>query len=122
MDRRRFLGTAALGAVAVGLPRIGSSQAGISPSLGLLKQVDAGALSIGYAELGRSSGRPVILLHGWPYDVHTFEGVAPLLASAGYRTLVPYLRGYDAVSFNADAPEWSAVGARRRRHLLHGCA
>jgi pimeloyl-ACP methyl ester carboxylesterase len=99
MDRRRFLGTAALGAAAVGLPRIGSSQPGISPSLGLLKQVDAGALSIGYGEVGPSSGRPVILLHGWPYDVHTYEGVAPLLASAGYRALVPYLRGFGPTRF-----------------------
>lgn len=99
MDRRRFLGTAALGAAAVGLPGIGSSQPGISPSLGLLKQVDAGALSIGYGEVGPSSGRPVILLHGWPYDVHTYEGVAPLLASAGYRALVPYLRGYGPTRF-----------------------
>jgi len=94
-DRRRFLRTAVFAAAAVGLPRIGST----SPSLGSLKQVDAGALNVGYAEVGPSSGPPVILLHGWPYDIHTYVDVAPLLGSAGYRVLVPYLRGYGTTRF-----------------------
>ena len=56
-------------------------------------QVDAGDLSVGYTEEGPSDGRAVILLHGWPYDIHSFAEVAPLLADAGYRVIVPYLRG-----------------------------
>ena len=70
-----------------------------SGSLGTLKQVAAGVLNVGYAEAGPSSGRPVILLHGWPYDIHSFTEVVPLLASAGYRVLVPYLRGYGTTRF-----------------------
>jgi pimeloyl-ACP methyl ester carboxylesterase len=63
-------------------------------SFGVLKQVDAGALSVGYAEAGPGDGPVVILLHGWPYDIHSYADVTPLLASAGYRVIVPYLRGY----------------------------
>ena len=100
-DRRRFLTTAVFAAAAVGLPRIGSA----SPSRGSLKQVDAGPLNVGYAEVGPSSGPPVILLHGWPYDIHTYVDVAPLLGSAGYRVLVPYLRGYGMTRFlSSDTP------------------
>jgi pimeloyl-ACP methyl ester carboxylesterase len=68
-----------------------------------LKQIDAGLLSVGYAEAGPADGRPVILLHGWPYDIHSYAGVAPLLASAGYRVIVPYLRGYGTTRFLSDA-------------------
>ena len=64
-----------------------------------LKQIDAGALSVGYAELGSSTGTPVILLHGWPYDIHSFADVAPRLALAGYRVIAPYLRGYGTTRF-----------------------
>jgi pimeloyl-ACP methyl ester carboxylesterase len=64
-----------------------------------VKQVDAGVLSIGYAEAGPAAGPPVILLHGWPYDIHTYVDVAPLLASAGYRVIVPHLRGYGTTRF-----------------------
>jgi pimeloyl-ACP methyl ester carboxylesterase len=64
-----------------------------------LKQIDAGLLNVGYAEAGPANGRPVILLHGWPYDIHSYVDVAPLLASAGYRVIVPYLRGYGATRF-----------------------
>src|SRR5712671_1867182 len=70
-----------------------------STSFGALKQVDAGVLSIGYAEAGPAAGPAVILLHGWPYDIHSFVDVAPLLASAGYRVIVPYLRGYGTTRF-----------------------
>jgi hypothetical protein len=70
-----------------------------SGSMGTLKQVAAGVLNVGYAEAGPSSDRPVILLHGWPYDIHSFTEVVPLLASAGYRVLVPYLRGYGTTRF-----------------------
>jgi pimeloyl-ACP methyl ester carboxylesterase len=68
-------------------------------SFGALKQIDAGPLNIGYAEAGPPNGPAVILLHGWPYDIHSFVDVAPLLASAGYRVIVPYLRGYGTTTF-----------------------
>ena len=98
VQRRRFLaGTAA---VLVGT-RIGSARAqpAAGGSFGPLKQIDAGMLSIGYAEAGPADGRPVILLHGWPYDIHTYVDVAPQLAAAGYRVIVPYLRGYGPTRF-----------------------
>jgi pimeloyl-ACP methyl ester carboxylesterase len=67
--------------------------------LGALKQIDAGVLSVGYAEAGPADGPAVILLHGWPYDIHSFDDVAPLLASKGYRVIVPYLRGFGTTRF-----------------------
>src|SRR5215211_8878362 len=72
---------------------------GTSTSFGALKQIDAGVLNVGYADAGPTDGPVVILLHGWPYDIHTYVDVAPLLASAGYRAIVPYLRGYGTTSF-----------------------
>ena len=104
-DRRRVLGAAAMSLAAASFD-FGSSalaETGTtrpknrrvpSTSLGPLKQIDAGVLNIGYAEAGPATGRTVILLHGWPYDIHSFVEVAPLLARAGYRVLVPYVRGY----------------------------
>ena len=68
-----------------------------------LKQVDAGTLNVGYAELGPGTGTPVILLHGWPYDIHSYVDVAPRLALNGYRVIVPYLRGYGSTRFLSDA-------------------
>ena len=68
-------------------------------SFGPLKQVNAGLVNVGYAEAGPVGGPPVILLHGWPYDIYSFVDVAPLLASAGYRVIVPYLRGYGTTRF-----------------------
>jgi pimeloyl-ACP methyl ester carboxylesterase len=70
-----------------------------NPSFGSLKQIDAAALSVAYAEAGPSDGPAVLLLHGWPYDIHSYLDVMPLLASAGYRVIVPYLRGYGATRF-----------------------
>jgi len=67
-----------------------------------IKQIDAGVLNIGYAEAGPSNGRPVILLHGWPYDIHAFEEVAPILAAKGYRVIIPYLRGHGTTRFLSD--------------------
>ncbi|HVF54552.1 MAG TPA: alpha/beta hydrolase [Pyrinomonadaceae bacterium] len=72
---------------------------GTNTSFGTLKQIDAGVLEIGYAEVGPANGPAVILLHGWPYDIHTFADVAPLLAAKGYRVVVPYLRGYGTTRF-----------------------
>ena len=108
-DRRHFLGAAAMTIAAAELARIGSPAAQAqAPSpkgkrganaLGVLKHIDAGVLNTGYAEVGPDDGRPVILLHGWPYDIHSYVDVAPLLASAGYRAIVPFLRGYGATRF-----------------------
>ncbi len=67
-----------------------------------LKQIDAGLLNVGYAEAGPADGRPVILLHGWPYDIHSFVDVVPLLATAGHRVIVPHLRGYGTTKFLSD--------------------
>jgi len=66
-----------------------------------VKQIDAGLLNVGYAEAGAADGRPVILLHGWPYDIHSYADVAPLLAAQGYRVIVPYLRGYGTTRFRS---------------------
>lgn len=68
-------------------------------SFGPIKQIDAGVLNVGYAEAGPGNGRPVILLHGWPYDIHSYVDVAPLLAAKGYRVIVPYLRGHGTTRF-----------------------
>jgi pimeloyl-ACP methyl ester carboxylesterase len=74
-----------------------------STSFGPLKQINAGVLSVGYAEAGPARGPAVILLHGWPYDIHSFADVTPVLASRGYRVIVPYLRGYGTTHFLSDA-------------------
>src|SRR5512132_1904580 len=69
---------------------------------GTLRQVDAGLLNVGYAETGPADGPAVLLLHGWPYDIHAFLDVAPLLAANGYRVVIPYLRGYGTTRFLSD--------------------
>lgn len=86
------------------LPKTDSSdlsaiKPGTNTSFASMKQIDAGQLNIGYAEAGPANGAAVILLHGWPYDIHSFVDVAPLLASAGYRVIVPHLRGYGSTRF-----------------------
>jgi pimeloyl-ACP methyl ester carboxylesterase len=75
---------------------------GANTSFASLKQINAGLLNVGYAQAGPANGTPVILLHGWPYDIHTYVDVAPLLAEAGYRVIVPYLRGYGTTGFLSD--------------------
>ena len=112
--RRRFFGSAAMTIAAVQFVLSGSATAqdsktkpadpprlkpGTNTSFAALKQIDAGVLNIGYAEAGPADGPAVILLHGWPYDIHSYVDVAPLLASAGYRVIVPYLRGYGTTRF-----------------------
>jgi len=112
--RRRFFGAAAMTFAAAQFGVIGSANAqavkasakelpavklGAHTSFGPLKQIDAGLLNVGYAEAGPAGGSPVILLHGWPYDIYSFVDVAPLLASAGYRVIVPYVRGYGTTRF-----------------------
>ena len=64
-----------------------------------LRQIDAGELNVGYTDDGPPDARAVLLLHGWPYDIHSYEGVVPLLVEAGFRVLVPYLRGYGTTTF-----------------------
>ena len=113
-DRRRFFGAVTMTIAAAQLGMTGSAQAqsrkttppdlstiepGTNTSFGALKQIDAGVLNVAYAEAGPANGPAVILLHGWPYDIHSYVDVAPLLASAGYRVIVPYLRGYGATRF-----------------------
>ena len=110
-DRRRFLAVAAMTMAATRLGTLGIAGAqsapinvppitpGTNTSLGPLKQVDAGVLNTGYAEAGPNVGSPVILLHGWPYDIHSYVDVVPPLASAGYRVIVPFLRGYGTTRF-----------------------
>jgi pimeloyl-ACP methyl ester carboxylesterase len=116
-DRRRFFGTAALALVAAQLdasrhaearsdggegpqPRLGESA--VNASFASLKQINAGPLSVGYADAGPAEGPPILLLHGWPYDIYSFVQVTPLLAAAGYRVIVPYLRGYGPTRFLSD--------------------
>jgi pimeloyl-ACP methyl ester carboxylesterase len=117
-SRRRFMGAAAAAVAASALARFGPANAqatesasrripaiipGSHTTFGPLKQLHAGELNVGYAELGPANGTPVLLLHGWPYDIHSFVDVAPALAANGYRVLVPYLRGYGTTRFLSDA-------------------
>jgi pimeloyl-ACP methyl ester carboxylesterase len=112
LPRRRFLraglGATALAFAAGQLSPAGPARAnttGMAVTFGPLRQIDAGLLNIGYAEAGPADGPAVILLHGWPYDIHSFAEVAPLLAAAGYRVLIPYLRGYGTTRFlSAETP------------------
>jgi pimeloyl-ACP methyl ester carboxylesterase len=83
-----------------GATETGSAETGTS--FGPLKMVEAGLLSVGYAEAGPADGRAILLLHGWPYDIHTYADVAPLLADEGYRVVIPYLRGYGTTRFLSD--------------------
>ena len=114
---RRFIGTAAIALAASSLGLSGSASAqtaakqvgvpaikpGTHTSLGPIKQINAGVLNVGYAEVGPPDGSPVILLHGWPYDIHSFADVAPLLSGAGYRVIIPHLRGYGSTAFLSNA-------------------
>lgn len=116
--RRRFLGAAGAAALAVGANQLGmtgpaEAQTGRASSAGRatagpaagntafgpVKQISAGVLNVGYVDAGPAEGRPVILLHGFPYDIHSFVEVAPLLAERGYRVIVPYMRGHGATTF-----------------------
>lgn len=110
LPRRSFLAATALGAAAAQLaaltPAFAQAATGASSRrLEPLKSIDAGTLSIGYYEAGPADGAPVLLLHGWPYDIHMFVDVAPALAAAGLRVIVPYLRGYGTTRFlSVDTP------------------
>jgi len=116
--RRRFFGTAAISIAAAQLGMIDSAGAesekatsthlatirpGTNTSFASLRQINAGSLNVGYAEAGPTDGPPVILLHGWPYDIHSYVDVTPALASAGDHVIVPYLRGYGTTRFLSSA-------------------
>ena len=105
-DRRQFMAAAAITVAATQLrisPYAGASSRIEIPlansSFGPVKQIQAGLLNVAYVEIGPVNGAPVVLLHGWPYDIHAFVDVAPLLGSKGYRVIVPYLRGYGSTRF-----------------------
>jgi pimeloyl-ACP methyl ester carboxylesterase len=114
-QRRNFLGAAVMTMAAAPFIMLGSAMAssamaatptkvpaikpGTNTSFAPLKQIDAGLLNVGYAEAGPANGPAVILLHGWPYDIHSFVDVAPLLVAKGYRVIVPHLRGYGTTHF-----------------------
>jgi pimeloyl-ACP methyl ester carboxylesterase len=117
ISRRRFVSTAAVTVAAAPFgvralavdPQLMASSTSIPKVLpasvrtfAVLKQVDAGLLNVGYAEAGPKEGPAVLLLHGWPYDIHSFLDVTPALAAAGYHVIVPYLRGYGSTRFRSD--------------------
>ncbi|NOJ38815.1 alpha/beta fold hydrolase [Bradyrhizobium australiense] len=123
-ERRRFLGAAAATLAAApfavsgalfaqsGDAKPGAGRPSAHTSFATLKQVEAGVLNVGYAEAGPADAPVVILLHGWPYDIYAFVDVAPVLASAGFRVIVPYLRGYGTTRFlAADEPRNGQQGA-----------
>lgn len=109
--RRQLIGATAMTLAAAELGLIVPAKAATAPtdqakamcnSFPPLKQIDAGALNVSYAEMGPANGKPVILLHGWPYDIHTYADATHVLASKGYRVIVPYLRGYGPTRFLSD--------------------
>jgi len=96
-DRRDFLGAAAMTVAATQLPAARASAAPATP----LERVTAGVLEVGYAAAGPVGGPPVVLLHGWPYDIHAFDAVMPILAARGFRAIAPYLRGHGTTRFRS---------------------
>ena len=113
LDRRRLIGTTAMIAAAAELGIVRPAMARSNPyrpadkpaaadtAFGSLRQIDAGVLNVGYADVGLADSPVVILLHGWPYDIHSYADSALILASAGYRVIVPHLRGYGTTRFRA---------------------
>ena len=127
--RRRFLSSAGTAALAVGAAGLGVAEAadaqaaaakrvsrpavkpGTSAAFGPVKQVRAGVLNVGYVAAGPADGRAVVLMHGFPYDIHSYAEVTPLLAAEGYRVIVPYFRGYGTTTFVSSATPRSAEQA-----------
>src|SRR5690242_9824629 len=72
------------------------------PLLADVRQIDAGPLNVGYVDSGPADGPAVVLLHGWPYDIHSYGDVVPLLTAAGHRVVVPFLRGFGTTRFRSD--------------------
>lgn len=110
-DRRQLLGVGIMTAAAAELAMIGVSKAQTgrpgAPATGAgfdaIRQIDAGLLNIGYVDVGPADGPVVLLLHGWPYDIHSFAEAAPLLTAQGYRVIAPHLRGHGSTRFLSDA-------------------
>lgn len=110
-NRRKFLGDASMSLATTGfamfdftnsamnLAETRTPKYGSNKSFDTIKQINAGVLNVGYAEAGPANGPVIILLHGWPYDIHSFVDVTPLLVSIGYRVIIPYLRGYGSTEF-----------------------
>jgi pimeloyl-ACP methyl ester carboxylesterase len=124
-DRRALLGAAAM-TLAAG--HLGMTSSAVAQAAGKtassatfqpIKQIDAGPLNIGYAEAGPVDGHAVVLLHGWPYDIHSFVEVAPLLAAAGYRVIVPYVRGCGSTRFLSAATMRNAQQAAVAQDVVH---
>ncbi len=122
LQRRRLFGAAtmAIAAAQLGLTGAAHAQSGAATAVakpgargafGALKQINAGILNVGYAEAGPANGPAVILLHGWPYDIHSFVDVVPLLAAAGFRVIVPHLRGHGTTRFLSDSTPRNAQQA-----------
>ncbi len=135
IDRRTFSRILGIGTAGVSLPTLptisasasaspspGASGPGTHTSFGPLKQIRAGELNMGYAEAGPAHGPAVVLLHGWPYDIHSYVDVAPRLAAAGYRVMVPVpaRSRHHTVPVGQDVPQRPAVGDRARHHRAHG--
>lgn len=101
MDRREFIGVATItvGATQLERPQKVMGASSVANAFGTMRQVKAGVLAVSYAELGPPNGEPVILLHGWPYDIHAFAESGPLLAAQGKRVIIPSLRGYGETHF-----------------------
>ncbi|MEQ1956589.1 alpha/beta hydrolase [Mesorhizobium sp. CN2-181] len=111
--RRQLIGAAAVSlaiaelglvspALAASTAQTGATASADANAFGPIRQVDAGLLNVGYAEIGPADGAPVVLLHGWPYDIHTYVDSAHLLAAEGFRVIVPHLRGYGTTRFLSD--------------------
>lgn len=105
LDRRHFLGMAAVTLAAFqASPALAARAKGaLPPSPSPLRQAKAGVLDVGYYETGPAGGAPILLLHGWPYDIHAFDEVSPILAARGHRVIVPYVRGYGPTRFLSDS-------------------
>jgi pimeloyl-ACP methyl ester carboxylesterase len=105
--RRDFARLTALAAGGLSIAACATSRDDATPpaapqhTLGPIKQIDAGPLNVGYAEAGPADGQPVILLHGWPYDIHSYADVTAILAAQGFRVIVPYLRGFGTTRFRS---------------------
>ena len=120
-QRRRFFGIAAMtvAATQLGMNTIANARspaaslaavrAGGNTSFAALKQIKVGVLDIGYAEAGPVDGPVVLLVHGWPYDIHSYVDVAPILADAGYRVIIPYLRGHGTTRFLSDETQMAGT-------------
>jgi len=131
-DRRRFLGTAAMTLAASPLmtplaeaqgeradaPKPQGTRPGAARAFPPLKRIDAGVLNVSYVEEGPADGSVVVLLHGWPYDIHSFVDVTPVLTSAGYRVIVPFLRGYGPTRFLSSSAVRNGQPAALARDLI----